>query len=338
MPDSATKHTKAKNNPEPGMRAEQYLAPETIGQMGSLDIRARMIAEGVMSGMHRSPYQGLAVEFAEHRQYVPGDDTRHIDWKVYGRSDKLHLKQYQQETNLDVVLLIDSSASMRFGTLKVKRGWGGTQATGHTSMWTKFDHATAIAAAMGYLCLQQRDRVGVVVFSNGVTSQVKRSNARDTWRNLVQTLATEPVDSKTSLGKTTDQVLANITNRSLFVLVSDLLVPPADVHAALARFRHRRHDVILTQVLDRQELRFNMDDPAPFLGLEGEPRLSVDPRMIRDSYLQSLQEHCGEIEKTARGLGFDYLRVDTHKSVGPPLAALLGRRATISRGRKRSSQ
>ena len=105
MPDSATKFTSTTTIAEPGMRAEQYLAPETISQMGSLEIRARMIAEGVMSGMHRSPYQGLAVEFAEHRQYVPGDDPRHIDWKVYGRSDKLYLKQYQQETNLDVVLL-----------------------------------------------------------------------------------------------------------------------------------------------------------------------------------------------------------------------------------------
>ena len=340
VPDSATKNTPANTNtnPEPGMRAEQYLAPETIGQMGSLDLRARMIAEGVMSGMHRSPYQGLAVEFAEHRQYVPGDDPRHIDWKVYGRSDKLYLKQYQQETNLDVVLLIDSSASMRYGTLEVKRGWGGTKATGKTSMWTKFDHATAISAAMGYLCLQQRDRVGVVVFSNGVTSQIKRSNAKNTWRNLVKTLATEPVDASTSLSKTTDQVLASITNRSLFVLVSDLLVPSEDVRAALARFRHRRHDVILTQVLDRQELRFDMDDPAPFLGLEGEPRVTVDPRMIRDSYLESLRAHCTELENTARGLGFDYLRVDSHASVGPPLAALLGRRATISRGRKRSAQ
>ena len=105
------------------MRAEQYLAPATIGQLTSFEFRARMIAEGVMSGMHRSPYQGLAVEFAEHRQYVSGDDLKHLDWKVFGRSDKLYLKQYQQETNLDVIILVDASASMRFGTLKVKQGW-----------------------------------------------------------------------------------------------------------------------------------------------------------------------------------------------------------------------
>ena len=112
-----------------GLRAEQFLAPLTIGQLGAFELRARMIAEGVMSGMHRSPYQGLAVEFAEHRQYVPGDDLKHLDWKVFGRTDKLHVKQYQQETNLDIVLLVDSSASMRFGTLRVKQGWGGTKAS-----------------------------------------------------------------------------------------------------------------------------------------------------------------------------------------------------------------
>ena len=316
------------------MRAEQYLAPETIGQLGTFELRARMVVEGIMSGMHRSPYQGLAVEFAEHRQYVPGDDPRHIDWKVFGRSDKLHLKQYQQETNLDIVLLVDSSASMRFGTLPIKGGWGGTQASTPNANWTKFDHATAMASAIGYLCLQQRDRVGVTVFSDGVRSQVKRSNAKDTWRTLVRTLAIEPVDEPTDLEKTIDQVLANITNRSLFIIISDLLMPTDQVQAALARFRHRRHDVILTQVLDREEMRFNIDEPAPFVGLEGESKITVDPRTVRESYLSAVREHCSKIEHSARSLGYDYLRVDSHESVGPPLAALFARRVAMGRGGK----
>jgi uncharacterized protein (DUF58 family) len=319
------------------MRAEQYLAPETIGQLGSLELRARMIAEGVMSGMHQSPYQGLAVEFAEHRQYVPGDDPRHIDWKVFGRSDKLQLKQYQQETTLDVMLLVDVSASMRYGTLEIKKGWGGTEAMRRSGTWTKFDHATAILAALGYLCLQQRDRVGVAAFSDGVRAQLKRSNARDTWRRLVQILSTEPVDETTSLPKTVDQVLAGTSNRSLFIIVSDFLVPPDHVREALAKFRHRRHDVALVQTLDRTELRFDIDDPAPFLGLEGEPRVVIDPRVVRTSYLDALTNHCAALELAARSLGFDYLRVDTHESVGPPIAALLGRRASRGRNRKGAS-
>ena len=134
------------------IRAEQYLAPETLSQLAPFEMRAKMIVEGVMNGMHRSPYQGLAVEFAEHRQYVPGDETRHLDWKVFGRTDKLYLKQYQQETNLDIILLVDASGSMRYGSLDEKTGWGGTKAGRSTSTWTKYDHATATSAALAFAC------------------------------------------------------------------------------------------------------------------------------------------------------------------------------------------
>ena len=316
-----------------GLRAEQYLAPQTIGQLGSFELRARMIAEGVMSGMHRSPYQGLAVEFAEHRQYVPGDDLKHLDWKVFGRTDKLHVKQYQQETNLDIVLLVDSSASMRFGTLQVKQGWGGTKASREARTWSKYDHATAIAAALCYLGLQQRDRVGLNLFAEGLRAQVRRSNARDTWRRAVRTLATEPVEDGTDLAKVIEQSLASVTNRSLFILVSDLLVPTEEVGLAVAQLRHRRHDLMLMQVLDRQELEFDFDDAAPFEGLEGEGRLPVDPRTVREDYLAAMRNHCEEIERISRSHGFDYLRLDSHGSVGPAIAALLARRRMLTKGR-----
>src|SRR5262245_15321725 len=160
------------------VQAENYLAPETLAQLGSFELRAKMIVEGVMSGMHRSPYQGLAVEFAQHRQYVAGDDLKHLDWKVYGRSDKLYIKQYQQETNLDVILLVDSSASMGYGSLAVKSNWGGTAASRRTNQWTKFDCAAALGVAMAYLCLQQQDRVGVAVFADEIRAMVKRSSSR----------------------------------------------------------------------------------------------------------------------------------------------------------------
>ncbi len=315
-----------------GIRAEQYLAPETLGQLGSFELRAKMIVEGVMSGMHRSPYQGLAVEFAEHRQYVKGDPVRHIDWKVFGRSDKLYLKRYVQETNLDVVVLVDASASMRFGTLAVKEGWGGTKASAGAPRWTKFDHATAIAAAMAYLCLQQRDRVGVGTFSDELRTIIKRSNARDQWRLVVQALSTEPVQSKANLPKVAEQALAKVLNRALIVIVSDFLMPVAHIREALARFRHRHHDVVLLQVLDRQEMRFDLADPAPFVGLEGEGRINVDPPALRTAYLAALREHLEAIAYVSRSFGFDYQRMDSHESVGPTLAALLARRDALARG------
>ena len=317
------------------IRAEQYLAPETLGQLAPFELRAKMIVEGVMSGMHRSPYQGLSVEFAEHRQYVKGDPVRHIDWKVFGRSDKLYLKRYVQETNLDVVVLVDCSASMRFGTLAIKEGWGGTRASAGAAggaRWTKFDHATATAAAMAYVCLQQRDRVGVGTFAEDLRTIIKRSNARDQWRLVVQGLSTEPVDGKANLPKVAEQALSKVLNRALIVIVSDFLMPVDRIREALARFRYRHHDVVLLQVLDRQEMRFDLADPAPFVGLEGEGRINVDPPALRAAYLAALREHLESIAKVCRAFGFDYQRMDSHESVGPTLAALLARRDALARG------
>ncbi|MHC5022576.1 MAG: DUF58 domain-containing protein [Planctomycetota bacterium] len=308
------------------VRADHYLAPETLVQLAPFELRAKMIVEGVMSGMHRSPYQGMAVEFAQHRQYVPGDDVKHLDWKVWGRSDKLYIKQYQQETNLDVVLLVDASASMAYGTLRVKDGWGGTQASRAKKVWTKFDHATALAVALAYLCLHQQDRVGVGVFADEVRSMVRRSSAMTQWRSIVNSLSVEPVEARTDLVKVTDQVLGKVTNRALFVILSDLFEDPSRIRQALAKFRHRGHDVILLQMLDRQELTFDFAQPAPFEGLEGEGRVRVDPRALREAYLESIGDHLETVEKAARSFGFDYHRIDTHEQVGPPLGYVLARR------------
>lgn len=308
------------------VRAENYLAPETLSQLAPFELRAKMIVEGVMSGMHRSPYQGMAVEFAQHRQYVAGDDLKHLDWKVYGRSDKLYVKQYQQETNLDVILLIDSSASMAYGTLGVKTNWGGTKASASRSVWTKFDHATATAVAVAYLSLQQQDRVGVAIFADEIRAMVKRSNSRGQWKSIVNTLNVHPVSARTNLAKVTEQTLGKVQNRALFIIISDFFDDPESIRTALARFRHRRHDVILMQTLDRQELRFDFSQPAPFEGMEDEGRLRIDPRALREAYLEALHAHMDRLAKTALGFGFDYLRLDTHESVGPAIAYLLARR------------
>lgn len=313
------------------IRAEQYLAPETLGQLAAFELRAKMIVEGLMSGMHRSPYQGLAVEFAQHRQYVAGDNIRHLDWKVYGRSDKLYLKQYQQETNLDIIVLVDGSGSMTYGSLEVKQGWGGTRASAESKSWTKFDCATATAVAIAYLCLSQGDRVGVGVYADELRTPLRRSSARDQWKTIVQTLSAQPVESRANLVKVADQVLSKVTNRALFFIISDFLDDPETLRKALARFRHRRNDVVLLQVLDRQELQFNFDDSAPFDGLEGEARMMVDPRSVRDAYLAALRTQCEAVNEAARAFGYDALQLDSHDSVAPSLARLLARRSALAR-------
>lgn len=315
----------------PVNRAENYLAPETLGQLAPFELRAKMVVEGVMSGLHRSPYQGMAVEFAEHRQYVSGDDIKHLDWKVFGRTDKLYIKQYQQETNLDVMLMVDASASMGFGTLKIKPKWGGTTASAAADAWTKFDHATATSVALAYLCLHHQDRVGVAVFADELKRMVSRSSAKGQWRRIVTSLSTEPVQASTNIVKCVEQALAKVTNKALFIILSDFFEDYEHIRQALARFRYRGHDVILLQLLDRQEMRFNFDQAAPFLGLEGEGKLRIDPRALREGYLASMTRHNDSIAKGALGFGFDYHRMDTHESVGPALSYLLARRNALAK-------
>ena len=315
------------------IHAEQYLAPETLAQLSSFELRSKMVVEGVMSGMHRSPYHGMAVEFSQHRQYVQGDDIRHLDWKAYGRSDKLYIKQYRQETNLDVVLLVDTSGSMSYGSLQVKEGWGGTRASAKESRWTKYDHAAAVSAALVHLCLGQEDRVGMALFSDEILKMVARSNTRGHWHKVIRALNQEPVASTTNLQKMTEQVLGKVTNRVLFILISDFFDSIDSLRNALARFRHRGHEVLLLNTLDRQEMQFNLSAAAPYLGLEGEGQLRLDPYSIRSGYLEAISEHMHDVMQVSRGFGYEYYRLDTHEPLGPALSWLMARRYEQTRRR-----
>lgn len=320
----------------PEADATLYLHPQTLARLGTFELRAKMIVEGVMSGLHRSPYHGFSVEFAQHRPYVAGDDIRHLDWKVYGRTDKLYLKQYEQETSLDLVLLVDASGSMNFGTRSFAEASGaGRKASGDgRENWTKFDHATATAAAFAYMALRQGDRVGMVIYSDEVMAMIERTSAQRQWRRLVGALATHPVDRPTDLGRAIDQTLAQINNRCLLAIISDFYDDPERIRSALARCKHRGQDVIVCQVVDRQEREFALNDAAPFEGLEGEGRIRLDPRAIRKEYQRLFEEHLDRVEKMARGFGFDYQLISTHDWLGPPLAAFVARRNSIIKRKK----
>ncbi len=313
-----------------------YLHPRTLARLGSFELRAKQIVEGVMSGQHRSPYKGFSVDFAQHRPYVSGDDIRHLDWKVYARSDKLHLKQYQQETNVDLIVMVDCSGSMNFGSRLFAEASGSAQKTSIDGRdnWTKFDHATAVAAALSYITLSQGDRVGMVTFADETLSFVGRSSSRGTWRQIVRALAVHPVDKPTDLRRAIDQTLAKVTNRCIIALISDMFEDLDTLRQAMARIRHRGHDLVVFQVLDQSELTFDFADPAPFQGLEGEPMLRIDPRAIKQSYLDAINAHNKAVQKLARSFGFDYQLVNTHEWLGPTLASFIAHRnAMIKRSK-----
>ncbi|MDA1007628.1 MAG: DUF58 domain-containing protein [Planctomycetota bacterium] len=284
--------------------------------------------------MHRSPFQGPAVEFASHRQYTAGDSTRHLDWKVFARSDKLHIKEYRQETNLEIMLLVDASGSMTYGTLGVKGGWGGTDATRQRGAWTKYDHACACAAAISFLCLHQRDRVGLGIMGpDGIVAGIRRSSARDQWRSIVQLLAQQAVGGKIDIVRSVDQALSKSGGRVLFAILSDFLGPTEQLRAALSKLQHRGHDAILLGILDRQEQQFQLDVTAPFDGLEGEGRIDVDARAVRKHYLAELTTHLSAVRRITHTCGFDWQLFDSHDSVGPLLSALLARRENETKGK-----
>ena len=286
-----------------------------------------------MQGQHRSPHQGFSIEFAQHRQYTPGDDTRFLDWKVYGKTDKLYLKQYQRETNLDMLILVDVSGSMGYGRPPMAMGG---------RLWRKFDHAATLAAAMAHLALRQQDRVGLMLFSDQVKQATRMSNARDHWRAIAEllggvepettseTAASETDESAagTDLARVFDQVLAKLTQRSLVVVISDLFdADETALERSLARLHHRRHDVIVFQTLDHAELEFPFRRASEFVGMEAEGRLPIDPVALRRGYLEALRRHLDAVEEVTRRFRFDYLTLDTSAPLGPPLSHFLARRA-----------
>src|SRR5258708_5784282 len=230
----------------------KFLDPRTLARISSLDLRARLIVEGLMTGMHRSPYQGISVEFAQHRPYVSGDDIRHVDWKVFGKTDKIYLKQYQEETNLHLICIVDASESMGFGTVGKGLGFGGQG----SEVWTKFDHSTAIAASLSYMAIQQQDSVGLAIFDQELKRFFKPSNSRGQWKVVTHELQIVPRLRKTNMGKVLDQLAEKLTHRSLVVLLSDFFDDSVGLEKALRHLRYKKHELMLFQILDPAEIEF----------------------------------------------------------------------------------
>ena len=288
----------------------KFLDPQVLARARSLELKARAVVDGFLSGMHRSPYHGFAVEFAQHREYVPGDDIKHIDWKVYGRNERLYLKQYEQDTNLICWLLIDASESMKYGSCDQ----------------TKYEFACVTAAALAYLIIQQSDSVGLATFDSQVQQVLKPSAQSGHLKDMLNILAAGPGRGTTRLGSTLVELAGRIRRRGLIMLFSDLFDEPAEVIAGLKRLRYDRHEVVVFHVMDAAELDFPFQDPTLFRGLEELPHLLTDPRSLRESYLEELHRWQEELTRGCRSLNVDLVPFRTDADPGTALAAYLARR------------
>jgi uncharacterized protein (DUF58 family) len=294
----------------------KYLDPKVLARISSLDLRARLIVEGLMTGMHRSPYQGISVEFAQHRPYVQGDDIRHLDWKTFAKTDKLYLKQYLQETNLHLICVVDASESMAYGTVGER-----------DAPWSKFDHATAIAASLAYLAIQQQDSVGLAIFDNELKRYFKPSNSPAQWKTITHELCITPRLKKTNTGRILDQLAEKLTHRSLIVLLSDFFDDLDGVDKGLRHLRFKKHEVMAFQVLDPMEIEFPFEDVTLFKGLEETGELLTEPRALRDGYLQQLQEATEQLKRICRSMYMDYVRMNSGEPLDVALSGFLATRA-----------
>ncbi|HSV15882.1 MAG TPA: DUF58 domain-containing protein [Tepidisphaeraceae bacterium] len=295
----------------------KYLDPRTLARISSLDLRARLIVEGLTSGMHRSPYQGISVEFAQHRPYAFGDDIRHVDWKQYAKTDKIYLKQYLEETNLHLICVVDASESMGFGTVK-----GDGDAT-----WTKYDHATAIAASLSYMAIQQQDSAGLAIFDQALSRFFKPSNSPGQWKIITQELQQVPRWSKTNTGKILDQLAEKLTHRSLIVILSDFFDDLEGIKMGLRHLRYKKHEMMVFQLLDPAEIEFPFEDVTMFKGLEEMGELLTEPRSLREGYLDQLRQFTDDLQKMCRGMHIDFTRMNSGEPLYTTLSGFLATRS-----------
>ncbi len=288
------------------------LEPELLARLASLKLRARAVAEGVLSGLHRSPHHGQSIEFAEHKEYAPGDEIRHIDWKAYGKTDKYYVKRYEQETNLRAWLVVDASGSM---------GYRGPSA--HLS---KLEYASVLAAALAYLLVRQQDAAGLVAVADSVVRSVAPRAAASHLGALLGTLERLEARGRTRLGAAVDHLLEAASRRSQVVLFTDLLDAEPGAAKRLAQLRRHKHEVTLFHVLDPAELDFPFEDPALFLSLEDESRVEANGREVRRGYLEVLGRWLDAVRREAAEADVDYVLCRTDRPLDAVLVPFLARR------------
>jgi uncharacterized protein (DUF58 family) len=290
-----------------------YLKPDVISRLGNMELRARLVVEGFITGLHRSPYHGFSVEFAEHRQYMPGDEIKHVDWKVYGKTNRFYIKQFEEETNLKAYILLDSSASMGYKSGKI----------------SKFEYGAYLSAALSYLMIKQRDAVGLLTFDEKIRTYLPPRSIKSYLFQILQQLELTRPGAQTKISLILHEMAERIKRRGLIILISDLFDEPAAVLSGLKHFRHRNHDVILFHLLDPMERTFNFKKDAIFVDLETDEEIPTQPWHILRDYQDKMDDFIKNYKNGCLENNIEYVLLDTSMPFDKALFQYLVKRKRI---------
>jgi len=292
----------------------KYLDPEIVSRLKGMEMRARMVVEGFIAGLHKSPYHGFSVEFAEHRQYMPGDNIRDIDWKVYAKSDRFYIKQYEEETNLKGYLLLDCSASMAYRS---------------GDRITKLDYAGMLSGALSFMMLRQRDAVGLVTFDRQIRRYIPPRSKSGHLHILLSEIAAQTPSATTDISSTLHEMADRIKRRGLVIILSDLLDERDEIISGLKHFRYNKHEVIVFHILDPRERDFAFSREAIFKDMETGEELTTLPFQIKRDYARQVEAFSGEIASACRQSNIDYYPIDTATPFDKALYAFLSKRERL---------
>ena len=290
--------------------SKRFLHPEAIQRIARLDLRARHIVEGFLSGEHRSPYFGQSIEFLQHREYAPGDDPRRVDWKVFAKQERLYVKQYEEETNLRATLVVDVSGGMQYGSGPLN----------------KYEYAATIAASLAYLLLRQQDAVGCISFDDKVRRTVPIRSRMNHLHSVIAALDASVPRDKTDVAAVLERVAEETPRRGMIALISDLFCDRPGLFRGLRLLRQRGHDVMVFHVMDDDELEFNFTGPTRFERLEAAESLNCNPRALREGYLEAMRGFLDEVRRGCAQHGCDYALIRTRQPLDAALAAYLSSR------------
>ena len=293
----------------------KYLNPDVVAKLANMELVARLVVEGFITGLHKSPFHGFSVEFAEHRQYMPGDEIRHIDWKIYGKTDRYYIKQYEEETNLKSYIILDASKSMTFSS---------------ENRLTKLEYASYLSAALAGLMVQQRDAVGLTVYDDAVRTYMPPHATKTYFKEILRTLEKIESSRKTATADSLHEIAERIKRRGLVIILSDLLDDPAKVMSAIKHFRHKKNEVIVMQILDPLERSFAFGRDAVFKDMETGEEITTQPWHIQKAYKESMLNFLESYKKQCRENNVDYVLLDTSTPFDVALFEYLHKRQRLS--------